>query len=522
MGRLTRALPARSRGFTLVELLVTIVIIGIVAAIAVPFFMNQRDKGHDAAVRSDLKNAATLAAANYDPAGLGYANEQVFTDRNGELRSNGGTYVGFADTDSFVLYGQSRSGRLFTLTSADGGVPVAVAAGTSDASNLVLATAGLGAPLAAGGDILNLPGLTDTPPPGIERPYAAITWGEGDSGQERASEFFPGDGPAPGDGDGDGGGIVIPTSSTLVYDMSLAGCTAATSRTLYVPAFGSDYAIDWGDGTVTEDVNTHTYAEAGRYTVTLTGTIERFGLDWSGAHTSYLLAAACLAEASYSAPAHETISMRGGFAFATNLTDVDALDTTGVVDLGGLFYCAAKFNGPLDLDTSAVTDMSKMFEQAEAFNQPVDFDTSNVTDMTNMFYYARAFNQPVEFDTSSVTSMSGMFFYARAFNQPLNWNTENVTNMSSMFYEARVFNQPLLFDTGNVTDFSHMFRYTPVFNQPLAWDTANGTSFDHMFRGAAAFNQDISSWSTASAPTKPASFNDGSALLTSNLPPAWR
>lgn len=56
---------ANRRGFTLIELLIVVVIIGILAAIAIPKFQNTKGKANAASLKSDLRNLATAQEAYF-------------------------------------------------------------------------------------------------------------------------------------------------------------------------------------------------------------------------------------------------------------------------------------------------------------------------------------------------------------------------------------------------------------------------------------------------------------------------
>ncbi len=85
------------KGFTLIELLIVVVIIGILAAIAIPKFANTKDKAYVAAMKSDLRNLATYE-------------EQYAADNNGAYFSGNGSTQGFTPSASVSVTATSVTG----------------------------------------------------------------------------------------------------------------------------------------------------------------------------------------------------------------------------------------------------------------------------------------------------------------------------------------------------------------------------------------------------------------------------
>ena len=98
------------KGFTLIELLIVVVIIGILAAIAIPKFANTKEKAYLASMKSDLRNMATVEE--------GYFSDfQVYTTGTGS--NVGGTtqsLVGFVPSAGVTVSATATGGTGWSAT----------------------------------------------------------------------------------------------------------------------------------------------------------------------------------------------------------------------------------------------------------------------------------------------------------------------------------------------------------------------------------------------------------------------
>ncbi len=97
-------LSTTRKGFTLIELLIVVVIIGILAAIAIPKFATTKEKAYIATVKTDLRNLVTAQEGYFsdnqaftsDTAALGFSASKNVAVSAITLSNNNGAYLAVA------------------------------------------------------------------------------------------------------------------------------------------------------------------------------------------------------------------------------------------------------------------------------------------------------------------------------------------------------------------------------------------------------------------------------------------